>query len=629
MKFLKGKKLLSLTLAGMLLATAAPFAAAATEGESDTTIRIVHTNDIHGYYKSTDRGQIGFDGLKTVIDEQDADLVLDIGDTFHGQAFATVEEGMSIARLMDECGYDAMTPGNHDWTYTAERLKELEDQSSFKILAANVVNDDGSLYFDSPYLVKDVVADDGTQLKVGVVGAIDDKFYTSTVPSNVEGLQFTEEAAKVTEMAQTLRNDENCDIVIAITHQSDCEGFVNNISGVDAVIAGHEHVLIDTVYQDSEGKDVPLVEANYYFYNVGVLSLNYDTQTGTVTADETFLSSGDTSGKEDAEVASVISEIEQEEQSVLSEVVGTSSKDYPYSWEEIRISEQEIGRIVTASYLDWTGADVAFENAGGVRAGISQGDVTYGDLISISPYGNVLVTKELTGQQIIDILEYSLEISRQCDEIYTLQKEAVEAGEDPYQYSWPEHSGSALQTNGVQANYDLSQPEGSKLSDVKIGGEPIELDKVYTVAMNNYVSDDTEYPHISTTELKSEYGTCEEALHRYIGKGSFEQAAATQGLVPVSAEDPTDPSEPTEPATQPETEPTTEETTPTEATGDTSATGATEAASTPKDVTAPTGATSTSGKVATGDSANVAMLLLVLAAAVGVVVFARKKGDNV
>lgn len=265
MKFLKGKKLLSLTLAGMLLATAAPFAAAATEGESDTTIRIVHTNDIHGYYKSTDRGQIGFDGLKTVIDEQDADLVLDIGDTFHGQAFATVEEGMSIARLMDECGYDAMTPGNHDWTYTAERLKELEDQSSFKILAANVVNDDGSLYFDSPYLVKDVVADDGTQLKVGVVGAIDDKFYTSTVPSNVEGLQFTEEAAKVTEMAQTLRNDENCDIVIAITHQSDCEGFVNNISGVDAVIAGHEHVLIDAVYQDSEGKDVPLVEANYYF----------------------------------------------------------------------------------------------------------------------------------------------------------------------------------------------------------------------------------------------------------------------------------------------------------------------------------------------------------------------------
>lgn len=145
MKFLKGKKLLSLTLAGMLLVTAAPFAAAATEGESDTTIRIVHTNDIHGYYKSTDRGQIGFDGLKTVIDEQDADLVLDIGDTFHGQAFATVEEGMSIARLMDECGYDAMTPGNHDWTYTAERLKELEDQSSFKILAANVVNDDGSL----------------------------------------------------------------------------------------------------------------------------------------------------------------------------------------------------------------------------------------------------------------------------------------------------------------------------------------------------------------------------------------------------------------------------------------------------------------------------------------------------
>ena len=97
--------------------------------DAQTTIRIVHTNDLHGYYKTTDRS-IGFEALKAFIDQQDADLVLDAGDTFHGQAFATVEQGLGMAELMDAAGYDAVTPGNHDWSYGAERLKELDGEKN-------------------------------------------------------------------------------------------------------------------------------------------------------------------------------------------------------------------------------------------------------------------------------------------------------------------------------------------------------------------------------------------------------------------------------------------------------------------------------------------------------------------
>ncbi len=118
----------------------------------------------------------------------------------------------------------------------------------------------------------------------------------------------------------------------------------------------------------------------------------------------------------------IFSAIEKREQSVLSEVIGESSREYAYSWEELRTSEQEIGRIVTAAYLDFTGADVAMENAGGIRSGIPKGNVTYSDLISISPYGNVLVEKELTGQQIIDILEFSVDLMKKNNAVYALQK---------------------------------------------------------------------------------------------------------------------------------------------------------------------------------------------------------------
>lgn len=598
---LKLKKAASLLTVCLFALSVFPQAASAAQ-QAETTIRIVHTNDLHGYYKATSKGQIGFDGLKALVDEQNPDLILDIGDTFHGQAFATVEQGMSMARMLDAVGYDAMTPGNHDWSYGAGRLKEIEDVSNFKILASNVKNNDGSEYFNSPYLVKDVIADDGTELRVGVAGAIDDEFYSSTAPDNVKGLKFAEEAQSITKTAKVLREKENCDIVIAITHQHDCEGFVANISGVDAVLAGHEHKLIDETYTDKYGKSVPLFEANYYFYNVGVMSLTYDSENGVVTdVSEMFVSSDDTAGKSDEAISEKIVQIENEEQPILAEAVGHSDREYTYSWEEIRVAEQEIGRIATAAYLDWTGADVAMENAGGIRAGIPEGDVTYGDLISISPYGNVLVVKQLTGSQILDIVEYSLELSAECDEVYTKQKEAIEAGEDPYQYSWPSNSGSVIQFGGIKAEYDMSKPEGSRVASAEIGGKPVEADKLYTVVTNNYVSTNTEYPHMADAKLISEYGTCEQALKLYIGKNDFAKAAEMPNLRPVSAADPINPTDPTNPTDSQEPTDSTDVSTPTNATGN----GAS--------VTKPAASSGGNGKDAPKTGASDAVFVIVIA----------------
>lgn len=520
-----------------VVCSASPYTANAEEKKA--TIHIVHTNDIHGYYKSSG-SSIGFSALKQIIDDESADLVLDAGDTFHGQSFATVEQGKSIAELMDEVGYDAMTPGNHDWSYGAQRVKELDEESDFAVLASNVVTENGSEYFENPYLVKNVTADDGTQLKVGVLGVIDDGFYTSTAANNVKGLTFNEEAQKASEVASTLREKENCDVVIAITHQNDCEGFVANISGIDAVIAGHQHILIDETYSDKDGKKVKVVEAGYYFNNIGVLSLTVEPDGTVADASEKVYSYDDTQEKSDEVVDAKISEIENRENAVLSEVVGTSSKEYVYSWEEIRTHEQEIGRIITSAYLDYTGADVAFENAGGIRGGLPNGDITYSNIISISPYGNVLVEKELTGRQIVDILEYSLDLNAKNDAVYALQKDAIERGEDPYQYSWPDNSGSALQFGGITAEYDMSKPYGQRASNIKIGGNPIDMEKVYRVVTNNYAADTAEYAALAQAPLSKEYTTCEQVLKSYIARGTFEAAAAKANIVPKSADIPTE-----------------------------------------------------------------------------------------
>lgn len=498
-----------------------------------TTIQIVHTNDIHGYYTQDKGGAIGFGALKGLIEDQGADLVLDAGDTFHGQAFATVEQGASIAELMKTVGYDAMTPGNHDWSYGAQRLKELENIGGMKILASNVITDSGEEFFETPYLVKEVVADDGTRLTVGVVGVIDDDFYSSTVSDNVAGLKFEEEAEKATETAKKLREDEMCDVVLAITHQKDCRSFVANTKGIDAVLAGHEHILINESYPDSDGKQIPVVEAGFYFNNVGVLELTIDAGSKTIkSAKETVYRADTISGiKADESVYTQITEIEQRQQKLLDEVVGYTSEEYPYSWEEIRTSEQALGKVVTSAYMAATGSDVALENAGGIRSGLDAGEITYKELIGISPYGNVLITKRLTGKELLTVLKKSLEISQTCNEVYQLQKEAVQKGEDSYQYSWPENSGSVLQFEGIE----LAMDENNQVIAAVIGGEAIDENKIYTVATNNYMAENSDYPALSSAALQKEYGTCEEALRAYFERASTgepsDQIAATRGEV--------------------------------------------------------------------------------------------------
>lgn len=585
--------------------------------EKSTEIRIVHTNDIHGYYKSTSGGQIGFDAVKTIADKENADLILDAGDTFHGQSFATVEEGKSIAELMDAVGYDAMTPGNHDWSYSADRLRELDRESSFTILASNVADTNGNRYFDNNFYIKNVTADDGTKVRVGVFGVIDEDFYTSTSAKNVENVRFENSAETATAYANFLRDDENCDIILALTHNANPEKFIAETSGIDAVIAGHQHILIDKYCTDSDGKSVKLVEANCFFKNVGVLTLTYSNEKGVTDAVEKTYSSADTQGMSDEKIASDISAIEKREQSVLSEVIGESSREYAYSWEELRTSEQEIGRIVTAAYLDFTGADVAMENAGGIRSGIPKGNVTYSDLISISPYGNVLVEKELTGQQIIDILEFSVDLMKKNNAVYDLQKQAIKDGEDPYQYSWPDNSGSVMQFSGLSAVYDYSKPYGSRVSDVKIGGKAIDTLKTYRVVSNNYAFDSSDYGDVASLTTVKEYTTCEQILRDYISKGDFEKAAANANLVEKSSpsEEPTATQEQTV-QTAPTGEPTTVGTTsvnPTSATG-----GAATSDSTPSQP-------DKNGGVQTGVTATAVMMLVVISGGVLFALAERKK----
>ena len=526
------------------------------------TIDIVHVNDTHGRHLVEWEDEAGnectvnaYSALKQVAEQTDAALVLDAGDTFHGDAFATVSEGASIAQLMDAAGVDATTPGNHDCSYGADRLAELDGESGFSVLAANVVDAaTGEPYFGTPYILReaelkdDTGAGTGTTVTVGVFGVTDEDFYISTPAANVEGLAFTDPVEAAAQTAAELRA-AGADVVICLTHMADPVAFAGKLSGVDAVIAGHDHLEISQTVTAADGRAVAVAECASspsadYFGQVGVLTLELEASTArdagawqvtggrseTVpVADEAFIQT-------DPAVAELTATLEAEALALLDQVVGLSSKDYPYpassttapgGWELTRTEDTPIGHVVTGSYLAQTGADLAFENAGGIRGGIAAGDVTAGDLVSILPYGNTIATYRLAGAQIRDTLERSLALQADCREVLSKQLDAVAAGEDPMQYSWPSGNGSVIVFGGATVQIDWARPDGERIVSIEVAGAPLDDARTYTVAMNSYLPGVTDlYPAFAEMELVQEWGTCEEALRDLVADRDWEARVA-------------------------------------------------------------------------------------------------------
>lgn len=512
-------------------------------------VKIVHTNDIHARVEEDDYNQvIGMDRLsgiaQTFTEGADGSLMLDSGDTFHGQPIATIVKGESVAKLMKACGYDAMTTGNHDWSYGKERLKELGGIANVKILSGNIKNADGTSFFDTDELVKEITKN-GKTLKIGVFGVSDPEMKNKTTPSNVEGLDFQDAVAYAKGEAATLKA-EGCDVVIALSHTLDPKNVAAQVDGVDLWLCGHEHIELSESVTTPDGSKTYVSESGHYLNSVGLIDLNCTMdEDGSVHVDYEKTSVDYEAAQnypKDASVTAVLDTIKAENETALNRVIGTSPVELDGVWEHIRIGQTNLGNVITDAYLLATGADIAFENAGGIRASIAAGTVTYGDVINVSPYGNYVVTKKLTGAQIKEMLESSL----------TIQKNCIVANDSGEWDAWPNDSGSYLQVGGIVVRFDPAQPAGARVLSVQKDGQELDDTKEYTVAVNNYLAGSDSYPQLANAAEIGEYSCCEELLIQFFEQGSdaVTASAAKQNMIQTTKEtvEPEHPSVPVTPS---------------------------------------------------------------------------------
>ena len=596
-RFLPRLALTAALLAGVL--TGAPSLALAGNLPQaiNGTVTVMHTNDIHGSYKysyNESKDTVGFDGLAVLYSAQSnaPDFLLDAGDTFHGQSFATMSEGKSIAELMDTFyadGYDATTPGNHDWSYGADKLRTMTGYSTtsspFAMLCANAKSTSGVWSTSITKMLDRTWEDDedastfNYQIKVGVVGAMDESLGSSLRADLVKGTSFSNAAMAINAEAKRLREDQGCNVVVCIAHTLNAKTFTAQLKGVDALIAGHEHINLDENVTGADGKPVRVVEAGSAFAEVGLLSVPYEYDTkGTETTDddEITVPAGDSIEKlytaKDVndlladpdkgslyqsrleDVRNKIKPLDEAFKKESNKVLGTSAADYFYGenaacthgWEMVRTTDfrpsnpgdttkaQTIGHVICGSYLNLTSADLAIENAGGIRGGIATGNVTAGNVIAISPYGNTVETWTMTGADFLAALEHSLEISDKCNHSYEEQQAYVADGHTEQEaqdmFKWPDNSGSVLSFGGVNVTIDWTQPEGKRIASATLTKDGTALDpaKTYTVATNNYIiTNTTDFPTFANAAKHTEWGTCEGALRALIGQNNWESKMAS------------------------------------------------------------------------------------------------------
>lgn len=521
----------------------------------DGSVAVMHTNDIHGSYKysynaSKGTGTVGFDGLAVLYSAQNSapDLLLDAGDTFHGQSFATMSEGKSIAELMDTFyvdGYDATTPGNHDWSYGADKLRTMTGYSTtgtpFAMLCANAKSTSG-VWSSSITKTLDRTWEDTEdhstfdyKIKVGVVGAMDESLGSSLRADLVAGTSFSSAANAINTEAEQLRK-EGCDVVVCIAHTLDAKTFATRLRGVDALIAGHEHINLNEKVTGADGKTIHVVEAGSAFAEVGLLSIPYkyntndtettDDDTVTVPADGSdeklytaknvndLLADPDKGSDYQSRLEAVrnkIKPLDEDFENESNKVLGTSTTNYFYGedaagthgWEMVRTTDfrpskegdttkaQTIGHVICGSYLALTGADF------------------------------------------LAALEHSLQISDDCNDSYELQQAYVAAGHTEQKaqnkYKWRDDSGSVLSFGGINVTIDWTQPEGKRIVSATLtkDGSTFDPTKTYTVATNNYIiTNTTDFPTFANATKHTEWGTCESALRALIGQNGWESKMA-------------------------------------------------------------------------------------------------------
>jgi uncharacterized repeat protein (TIGR02543 family) len=470
----------------------------AGRGETGKTVRskdiaVLFTGDVHCAVDDN-IGYAGLAAFKKELESQGVQVLLvDTGDAIQGAPIGSLSGGKMPISIMNRLGYCAMTLGNHEFDYGQEALGRLSEMAEFPFLSLNFVDMAGGEPIYRPYTIMERYG-----VKIAFVGVSTPTTLTSSTPKffmddngRYKYSFLQDESGKklwdATQKAVDAARKEGADYVIAMTHLGiDASTapylsteLIANTSGIDVVLDGHSHSVIecDRVL-NKDGKRVLMSSTGTGLNNIGCLLIDRNGGLSTRLVSDYEKKDEGTTAYINSLKAEFGKQLEQPVASVRNDLV---TEDPVTGVRIVRRAETNLGDLCADAIRAATNADIAVMNGGGIRAGIKAGETTYGDVLSVFPFGNHLCTIQVTGQQLLDALELS-----------------VSAVPDEY--------GGFLQVSGLTFTYrtDIQSPvkrddsgmfagiEGERrVETVMVNGEPLSADKTYTLAGTEYTLRDS------------------------------------------------------------------------------------------------------------------------------------------
>ena len=420
-------KAAGVTTAAAAMAVGAPAASACWTGEK-SEVTILYTNDVHTYIdkQAPELTYAAIAALKQSYQNAGKKVLLvDAGDHVQGTAYGSMDQGASIIELMNAAGYDAATPGNHEFDYGMDRAKELMRDADFPYLSCNWVDLRTNLR-----VLPEIKVFVRGGVRIAFVGITTPETFTKSTPAYFMNKAQTkyiydilggEDGQKLYSAVQKAVDKAKClaDVVIGLGHLGvdpssspwTSEEVIAHTTGFDAFIDGHSHTVMENKQvADASGRLVTLTQTGSYFANVGEMTIAPD---GTIS---TRLVS--TYDQEDpavaAEQAAWVSSVDE----MLGEKIAVADTkfyitDPATGKRRIRSGETNLGDFVADGIYTYFNeveqlhCDIAIMNGGGIRSDEDAGYWTFKTFKQVSPFGNVACLMSVTGKQIQDALEFA------------------------------------------------------------------------------------------------------------------------------------------------------------------------------------------------------------------------------
>ena len=482
------------------------------EEESSEDIIILHTNDVHCAVSDG----IGYDGLMLYKKELEKKykhvLLVDAGDHIQGDVIGLLSKGKDIIDIMNKVGYDVVTLGNHEFDYGLDNLDNCTKNLKCGYISCNYCYRKNKTSIYEPYVIKEV----GNKT-IAFIGVITPQTLIKTYLNNIvdeDGNKLYDflEGNSSQELFERVQNhideakSEGADYVILLNHLGN-EGdalnkytsaeLLSHIKDVDVMIDGHTHQVYNLTNKDKNGKEVIMSQTGTKLNNIGVLKIKAD---NTITSEiisevpEPNGIEGAVSVKRnnkdrwiDKEMNDFINGLKDSHSDELNEKIGYTDFSLIINGDEnkdhhkhlTRSEETTLGNLIADSLRNAgkNDTDIAIISAGTIRDDLLKGNITYLNIISILPYSNDIIVKEISGQDVLDALELSMRFL-------------------------PEKSPRFAQVSGISFKVNISIPSSvevdenevfvqvkgkRRVSNVKIGKEDLVLDKKYKIAFDNYI----------------------------------------------------------------------------------------------------------------------------------------------